>query len=421
MTTVRRTNRWRGVIAVALFASTVGIFAKRPLVLLAGVIGIVFAAYPHLRGPPSPELSIDRRLSDEAPGLDDEVEVTVTVRNEGAATLWDVRLVDGVPPMLSVVSGTARHTAVLRPGATTSFTYTLRAVQGTHHFDAATAFVRDVSGASEVETTVAADTTIECTASIPPVPLRQQTRDLAGRIVTDQGGSGIEFHRTREYQYGDPMSRVDWKRFARTDELTTVEFREERAATVVLCVDARHAAYCGRPDEPHAVSHSLVATEGLLASLLDTRERVGLAALGREFCWLAPGGGPNHAARARHLLATHPAFSLTPPGDGADRTVDAQVDELRKRLGSDAQVVLLSPLSDDFIARAALRLEALGHAVTVISPDVTSAETVGERLAHVERDNGISSLRNSGVFVVDWSPDQPLGTAIMQTQERWSA
>ncbi|NHN49830.1 DUF58 domain-containing protein [Halostella sp. JP-L12] len=451
MTATRTTDRWRGVVAVTLFAGAVGVFGKRPYVLLCAIVGVVYAVYPRVSPAPTVDLEIERVVSDAAPGHGEPAEVTVTVRNVGDATLPDLRIVDGVPPMLPVTGGSARHAAVLRPGASTTFSYEVTARRGTHRFEAATVIARDISGMHEVETTVSTDTEIECHAAVPEVPLRAQTQHRTGRIVTDEGGSGIEFQQTREYRAGDPMSRVDWNRYARTGTLTTVEYREERSASVLLCLDARAAAYRARGDDrPHAVSYCVAAAQEMLSALIETRDRVGLAAVGRELLWLAPGTGADHGNRARRLLATHPTLSMRPPedaeqspephavadggeerlgeaiapdedADGGDPRLRSQVTELRKRLDGDTQVILLSPLPDDGIVEAALSLEAGGNAVTVVSPDVTTAETVGGRLARVERDNRVHSLHQSGVPVIDWDPDRPLGTVLLRAAERWSA
>lgn len=423
MTTIRRTRRWRGVVAVALFAGAVGLLFKRPLPLLLSVIGIGYAAYPQLPSPPSVSLEIDRELSADEPADGEEVTVEVSVTNTGSSLLPDLRIVDGVPPMLSVSDGTPRHATALRPGRTATFSYGVTARQGTHRFEPATVIARDVSGATEVETEVAAETTIECAAEVPEVPLRQQTQEHVGRIVTNDGGAGVEFHRTREYQRGDDMSRIDWRRFARTGELTTTEFREERAANIVLCLDVRETAYRS-PDEgePHAVAHELAATEQLLSALSETTDAVGLAAIGaRESCWLPPGAGRDHLLRARQLLASHPALSPYPPDQPSGEDVESQVTNLRRRLGSDTQVVFLSPLLDADAVAAALALEAAGHATTVISPDVTDGSSPGARLARTERLNRLDTVREAGVRVVDWPPTQPLGTTLVYAQERWSA
>jgi len=382
----------------------------------------VFAVYPRITPTPSVDLDMERRLDDTAPDHDEPVEVTVEVTNTGNRTLPDLRLVDGVPPMLEVSDGTPYHAVALRPGSSTTFSYEVTAKRGSHHFEPATVMARDASGATEVETTVAAETTIECTTDVPEVSLRQQTRRVAGQLVTDEGGSGIEFHGIREYRYGDPVNRVDWRRFARSGELTTVEYREERAAAVVLCLDAREPAYRAESsDEPHAVSYGRAAVERLLDALRETPNRVGIAALGRELCWLTPGTGTEHGSRAEQLLSTHPTLSTHPPNSGDANDGDGQLTELRTRLQTDTQVVFVSPLTDEFAANAVLELEAAGHEVTVVSPDVTADETAGSRLVGVERDNRLATLRESGIPAVDWSPTEPLGAELVDARKRWSA
>lgn len=423
MTTVRRTRRWRGVIAVALAAGAVGLIFARPLVLLLSVVGIAYAAYPRLTSTPTVALTMDRSISPPSPAPDEDTTVTVTVRNDSDRTLADLRLIDGVPSLLSVSDGSARHVASLRPGASTSFSYEVTAKQGTHHFDPATVIARDIAGATEVETTVAAETTIECAADVPDVPLREQTRPFVGRIPTADGGTGVEFHRTREYQTGDPLARIDWRRYARTGELSTTEYRQERSASVVLCLDVREPAYrSSGAEEPHAVAYGLAAAEQLATALATTPDSVGLASLGdREQCWVSPAGGRDHRLRLQRTLATHPALASTAPSEPAPDTWDQQLVTLRSHLTSTAQLVFLSPLLDEFAVSAALTLEAAGHAVTVLSPAVTTDTSAGARLASVERENRIHALRESGVRVVDWPPSMPLGAELIRAGERWSS
>ncbi|MDS0259757.1 DUF58 domain-containing protein [Haloarcula sp. S1CR25-12] len=426
--TVRTTGRWRGLAAVALFFVAVGVLADRPATLLVGVVGAGLAVYPRLSGPPGVDLALERRLDDAAPARGEPVTVTTRVENTGDRTLTDCRVVDGVPPMLTVTSGSPRHAAVLRPGEATEFSYAVETEYGRHQFDPATVVARDITGAHEVETAVVAGTEIQCADSVPELPVREQPDGHAGRLVTDEGGSGIEFHSVREYRPGDPMGRIDSKRWARTGELTTVEFREERPTSVVLLVDARAPAYRAEAEgRPNAVAHSLAGVEQLLSALEDTRDAVGLAALGRELCVRAPGVGSDHEAALWQLLATHPAFDATPPGAGkagdrASGETERQTALLRKHLDSDAQVVVLSPLADERIVEAVRTLAAAGHAATVVSPDVTVEGSLGRRLARRERTMRIRAVRRAEVPVVDWDPSTPLGTVLLDEQRRrWSA
>jgi uncharacterized protein (DUF58 family) len=412
--TVRRTNRWRGVSAVALLAGALGVLFSRPLVLLAGVVGVAFAAYARTARAPEVRLDVTRTLSDAEPLPGDDVEVRLVVENAGDATLADLRLVDGVPDGLPVTGGSARLGTALRPGKTAALSYTVTAERGEHEFDPVLAIVRDFSGAVEVETTVECETTLTCVPKLGTtvdVPLRNQTTQYTGRVTTDEGGSGVEFHATREYRPGDPLSRVDWNRLARTGELTTVEFREERAASVVVVVDTREKAYLARGEEErNAVQYGVDAAGKMITRLLDAGDRVGLASLGPQTCWLAPGAGHQQQARARDLLATNPGFSPV-PNEGLFYP-STRLKWLRKRLPAASQVVFVTPLCDDFGPEIARRLDAEGHLVTVVSPDPTATGTPGQRFARTQRKHRLSRLRESGVRVVDWDTDETLGVAL---------
>jgi len=310
------TGHWAGIGALAFAGVALGLPFQRPGLFLVSLVGVGFAAYARLGDAPTPQLRVERELSETAPSPDDEVTVTVTVENEGASTLPDLRLVDGVPPGLSVVDGTARLGTALRPGKRATYSYTVTVSRGSHDWEPMTAVVRNASGSRERTREIDAETTLQCLPELgasSALPLRGLTTPYSGRVATDVAGSGLEFHSTREYRQGDPLSRVDWNRYARSGELSTVSFREERAATVVLLIDSREEAYRA-PDEetPNAVERGVDAASEAFSALLSTGDRVGLASYGPEECWLAPATGEEHRATARRLLADHPAFSVAP-------------------------------------------------------------------------------------------------------------
>jgi uncharacterized protein (DUF58 family) len=246
------------------------------------------------------------------------------------------------------------------------------------------------------------------------------TTPFTGRVETTDGGEGVEFHALREYRPGDSLSRIDWHRTARTGELATILYRQERSASVMLVMDLREAAYV-RPDEEglHAADRGVEAASQVFSALLESGERVGLASVAAEDLWLRPGTGNEHWARARDLFTTHPALTSTVPEKRTPVTL--QVRQLRKRLSPNTQVVLFSPLCDDGVVRGARLLEAHGHLVTVISPDPTADRTPGQRLARTERAARMADLRRTGIRVIDWSPDEHLATVIDRASRRWSA
>jgi uncharacterized repeat protein (TIGR01451 family) len=421
---VRSTARWRGVNVISLIVSGTGVLADQPGLVLAGVIGIAFAAVARASIPPTVDLSIDRRLSDETPDPDEPVRVTVRVTNTGDSLLSDLRFIDGVPSALVVEDGSPRFGTALRPGASAEFEYTVTAARGVHQFDSSLVIARDVSGAKErwIEMTQTTQTTITCVPPLPEpvsIPLYAQTTGITGQVPTSDGGSGVAFHTVREYRPGDPLGRIDWNRTARTGEFSTIEFQRERSATIVLLIDAREAAYIAPDaDDPTALERSITAAGALFEGFLATDDRVGIAVLSPTDCWLAPGTGDTHRTRARELLATHPAVSPTAPnGPFFGR---AKLRRFRRQLPTDAQVVFCSPLPDLYASLVARRLNAHGHRVTVVSPDPMGDETAGQKLERTQRSLRCSSLRDEGIRVIDWS-DQPLRTAIETATYRWSA
>ncbi|MFB6219562.1 MAG: DUF58 domain-containing protein, partial [Halobacteriaceae archaeon] len=355
---VRQTTRWRGVKAVALLSIGVGIVSKQPAVLLGGIAGFGYAGYAQSGSTPPVELSVERSLSDDSPRPGESVRVTLEVENAGDRTLPDLRIVDGVPAALPVTGGSPRQGVALRPGKAVRFSYTVTARRGEHGFDPLTIIARDATGAVEQEFTLHEATTLVCLPDMYPAaaaPLRAQGSGFAGQVRADVGGGGTEFHATREYRHGDPLNRIDWKRKARTGELATMEFREERLAKVLVVVDGREGAWRAPPDATHtSLDRSVYAAGRLFAALLDGGNQVGIAAAGSEGAWLSPGAGDEHLERARQLFTRHPALSSRPPEyqDIQGRYIDPMT-HVRRRLPEDSQVFMFSPLVDDYAGEVA--------------------------------------------------------------------
>jgi len=415
------TDRWLGIAGAALALVGLGVLVRQSSLVLAGAVGVGYAVYARAGDAPTPALAVTRSVSDETPAPGGEVRVTVRAENVGEAALPDLRLVDGVPPGLAVVDGPARVATGLRPGSAVAFEYTVRAARGDHEWEPLTAITRDAAGARERTTALDARTTLACTPELSAggdLPLRGLTTVHHGRVPTDVGGSGVEFHATREYRRGDPLKRVDWNRRARTGELSTVELREERSATVVLLVDAREPAYVAPdPDAETAVEVSVAAAGQAFSALLDGGDRVGIAALSPLDCWLPPGSGTVHAARGRETLATDPALAPTPSGEPFYRSLWLR--RFRRRLPADAQVLFFTPLADDTAASLARRIDAHGHLVTVLSPDPTATGTAGERLTALERRQRLRTLRSVGIRALEWR-DGSFPVAVAAATRRWS-
>ena len=419
------TGYWHGIGIVALLALAVGLYAQSSAVVLAGVVGMGFATVSGLFEPSKPSIEIERTLDEDHPEPGEEVSVTVTIRNASGSVLPDLRFVDGVPGNLSVCEGSPRLGAAVGPEETLTITYSVTAERGRHRFDPALVLTRDVFQSVEREWYVAAETVLTCQPSVEPlrsdVPLRSIADTFGSTIETGDSGPGTAFHSVREYRRGDQLNRIDWNRHARTGELATREFHEERAPRVLLLVDARRAAYLApESGTPHAVDRSVTACGRLAGSVLAEGTPVGLAAIGpttrdgtdADTCWLAPGSGHHHLDRLQKLLATHPQLSPSKPTVGANWL--QQLQGIKRRLSGRTQVILFTPLSDEVGVELARRLEAYGHGVTVVSPDATTEEATSHQLARVARRIRRFDLQRAGIPVVDWSA----GDGIDQTLSR---
>ncbi|MFB6298210.1 MAG: DUF58 domain-containing protein [Salinirussus sp.] len=426
MTPTRRTGRLAGLVVLGVSLLAAGVAVRSHTVLVAALLPVAYLLYGQLAGVPALDVSVDRTVDEERPAPGSTVEVTVTVRNTGDRAIPKLHVVDGVPPELGVTDGSPRYATPLRPGESATFSYAVAARRRSHRFGEVYVAAQGFAGTTERETAVTAAGTAEltCQAAVDdPLP-RTVTDRYAGQVPTDEPGAGLEFYATREYRRGDPTARIDWNRYAREGELATVEFRERRGAPVVVVVDARSAVdVARRPADPPASELAIYAAGQLVEPLLRRGSEIGLAFVtGSGIEWLAPGRGSNHEARIgaavreaadREWSANTVTLDVAPEAAG-DRGV---VENITERLPTGANLVVVSPLLDDFPVRTAEYSRALGHAVSVLGPDVTARDSPGERMAAVDRVLAIRNLRRTGCRVVSWHPDDPLAAAVARTLE----
>ncbi|WP_135851276.1 DUF58 domain-containing protein [Halorussus salinus] len=484
-----RVPRWRGALAGTLLLTTLGLLYAEARLFAAAAIPLAYVAVgalSSLSGASEPE--IERALAPSSPPPGGEVEVTLTVRNLGESALADVRVVDGVPDELVVSSGSPRAAFALRPGEERTLSYSVVAKRGEYEFGDPAVRARTTSATDRVTTAVEAsgETTLSCTRSVADPPFGRASPRRVGTHTTDSGGEGIEFHSTREYRPGDPISRIDWRRFAKSGELTTVRFREERAARTVVVVDARpvarttpSAAY------PNGAALATYAGERLYDALTGAGVATSVTAVGLDaddvtgdfpaddLPW-ADADGPGSARlvfdaagrAADRDDSGHVPTDGTDPldrpavtasggdsasgadagpsrvaatadgghptgGQPAESPGDATTRRLLARLPADAQVVLVSPVADDWPRSLAESLSARGHDLVVLSPDVAgdstgesaqsgsaTGDSPGRAVAATRRAMRLWDLRTAGATTVDWDVDDPLGIALERSLRR---
>ncbi|WP_255168438.1 DUF58 domain-containing protein [Natrononativus amylolyticus] len=413
------TGRWEVGLVVALLASGIGIVAGSAAVFLSSIVGLAYVAYGYTTRPPPAEFAVERLLEPASPLPGDDLEVVVRITNEADEAVADLRFADEPPAALPVVDGDIRGVASLQPGETATLAYTLRARRGEYAFGDVTVVARNVSASDVERQRFEGDDRLEVDDALERLPLAGQTIQHPGRVETDAGGTGTEFYSLREYQPTDPMNRVDWKRLARDGSLTTVEFREVRAASVVVVVDVRRANRVVREaGELDGVALSKHAAGWLVDALLSENNRVGLALYGASGDYLLARSGRDQRARAAKLLEGEWDGSFGRPAWLA--AADDHVDRFCRHLEDDKQLVFVTPALDEAPLASARRFRAYGHQVTVVCPTVADVDSPGgpvERIAHERRLRG---LREHGVRVLEWAPDESLHVATERANRRWS-
>jgi uncharacterized repeat protein (TIGR01451 family) len=445
MSETRSTNRLTALIVVAILISAIGVFTGNRAVLVAAIAPVSYLLYGQLTALPELDLAVSRTLDESNPAPGSEVAVTLTVTNEGSSTIPKLQIVDGVPAELGVASGSPRRATALRPGESTTVTYSVIAKRGIYEFGDTYLNGQGFSSTDHREQGQSATGTTEitCDAAVHDPLERELTHKHTGQVPTDDGGTGTEFYAIREHQHSDPVNRIDWNRYAREGELTTVEFRERKGAPVVVLVDLRSAVDVARRQiDPPATELSVYAARRLLDPLFTYGTEAGVAFYtGSRIELLPPARGSDHKARTtlafREAVAgdwssntttlTHRYSPTSMAGrsrtrgqrtvaDG-DGSVQRSLESLEGRLPGRTNIILFSPFIDSFPGDVATYLQSFGHAVTVLSPDVTTRESAGGQLESLDRDVRITKLRRTGVGVISWDPDQPLAAAITRTLE----
>ena len=148
---------------------------------------------------------------------------------------------------------------------------------------------------------------------------------------------------------------------------------------------------------------------GHLTTLLDRGARVGVARFGPRFELVAPDGGRHHRERVTALLtdSIDGVDGPTSPS-GSAGGFEGQVDEVLERTAGNAEIVVVTPLLDDFGVDVTRRAAERGRGVATLSPDVTGDGSLGAEFVGVERRNRIEALRSTGVPVGDWRVGDPV-------------
>ncbi len=367
---------------------------------------------------PIPALRVRRTLSAHRMTEGEEVDVTLDVSSRfGSLGRHYVSIIDQPPAGAELTDGRNHFLGPLVRGQSVQLTYRVKLPRGMHTFASThvTAWSR-WGVASRVqsipeESELVASPRVDLLGAITIRPRR--TRAFAGTVKANLGGQGLDFFGCRSYVPGDDIRRINWRAYARQDNLVVNEYELERLADVSVILDARLQAHCRLGDET-TFDHSVRAAGSLASHFLRFGNIVGLLVYGDLVKWVFPGVGKKQERRILDSLST--AYA-------AQKEVFEDLRNIPTRLfPAQSQLVFVSPLvSDDDVEVISLLCDR-GYSVLLVCPHATSWEArqieslpqaeTAQRMASLRRSVFLSSLVRSGTRIVNWDVDEPLGQAI---------
>ena len=385
-----------------------------------------------------PEQLAARRSWSNAPALDSETEIELTIENQGR-TIVECRLVDDLPPALTAEPATHRLTAFPRVPAWVRYR-----VEPKERGDWETGWLyvryRSLLGLIDrwarapLAQTVRVYPALRTGEGQQIFLARSRQIDLQLRQVR-QRGLGRDFESLREYREGDDLRDVCWTATARRGSLITRQYQTERSQSVWIVLDCGRLmrsrvamAQCAELPEmrtsvaqahddsvgstrglkPPPLSASSSSAAGLLSggrvhSKLDhacttavalaqlalySGDRVGLLAYGRNIQQrLLPGRGAAHLRQLIELLAqVH-----TEPGEADHLRATAVLNRLQPRRS------LILWVTD--LAETAMRPEVIDGALQLLRRHVllfvAMAQPEVERIAQSRPKNVEEMFRAS--------------------------
>jgi len=419
-----RTIKCGGIVAGCIGLLIFGLFIVDWLILIFVVplLVLLFAGVLSLYGEEI-KIEVVRSLSNVKIFEYDTVEVTLKLKNLGENIKF-LEIYDSLPNKVKVVKGSNYSVLDLEKNEEIEIKYEISCpIRGRFLLGSLLFRVRGFFGMFYKEAMV------ESSSYITVIPGVEEMRDIAvkakpniypGIMHVKHAGIGTEFYGIRDYTTGDTFKRINWKSFARFNDLMVNEFELESTTDVILIVDAREIQSTGTIKH-NPLEYGVKAAVSIASHFLKRRDRVGLIAYGSsqgELKWVYPESGKNQLYKI-----IEETVSIQANGDFPFNGVIYR--SATHMLPKKALIIFISSLENDWsIPKGVEQLIAYDFNVIILSPSPVDIEyslqtvdlnnDLAHRVLSFERKNFITQLRSTGVRVVDWNPTLPLTVALKE-------
>ena len=344
------------------------------------------------------------------------ITVKVLLENQGE-TIPRIRICEDILPKMRVLEGSVDYDFSIAGKSEIEIFYTFQAPRGQYSWQEMKVLASDPFGL--LEKTIRIPNAIKTlvlpeSGNIKKFTLHlHNTLHTPGPNLSRLPGSGVDFWGVREYQPGDSLRLVDWRRTARNPHhFYSKEYEREEMGDVGIILDGR--ATINKIDENHDLfEYSIQAAATLAKYFLSIGNRVSLLTLSSKLVQVFPGYGKKQLGRILdQLAACKPAEEIS-----ADILKYLPI----RLFPSHSMIILVSPLSPNDL-ESIKRFRAEGYQVLVVSPDPVHymskyhakdhATPFALRVTRIERTLLFRKLRQIGAEVLNWEVDKPLDRKI---------
>lgn len=356
----------------------------------------------------------------------DKIQVTLKIKNKGEEIKF-LEMYDKLPSKVKISKGSNYCVLSLKKDEEIITSYEITCpIRGHYPLGPISFRVKDFFGMFYKETTVDID------SDITVIPQIEEIRDISiqakaniypGIMQTKHTGIGTEFFGIRTYTSGDSFKKINWKTYARFNDLMVNEYELESTTDVILIVDARSVQGTGSMKH-NPMEYGIKAAVSIASHFLKRRDRVGLIVYGQsegKLKWVYPESGKSQLYKIIEELVEIEANGEFPFNGVVYRSVTHM-------LPKKSLVIYISSLEKDgTISKGVERLVAHGFNIIIVSPSPIDIEyslhsvdadySLAHKILSFERKNYISELRNRGARVVDWNPSMPLTVSLKEVEK----
>lgn len=164
----------------------------------------------------------------------------------------------------------------------------------------------------------------------------------SGEKLSPFRGSGLDYEESRPYQAGDDLRNINWRLMARTNELYTKVFREERETSRVIVIDRREAMRFGTRSNLK-ITRAIQIAAYIAGLSLKQGYSVGGVILQDDTVWVNP---QNSRSKVLAWLSNAVEHCEVLNMDSSKPELSSLLSQLQLHLVSGSQIVLISDFHD---------------------------------------------------------------------------